>query len=365
MPRRTIKIDHKVEYLSILEEHGSVDKALEPKLDGDLLLRMNRGMVMTRLLDERLLAMQRQGRIGTYAPVRGQEAVQVGTVIGLRPSDWVVQAFRETGCCLLRGWPIEKILQFWGGYEEGCVVPEGVNDTPIAVPVASQCPHVVGIAWAMKLKGRDEVAVGFVGDGGTSEGDFHEALTFAGVFQVPAIMVIANNQWAISQPRSKQNAAATLAQKAPGYGFDGLQVDGNDVLAVYVATREAVEKARKGGGPTLIEAVTYRLAMHTTADDPRKYRDDAEVKTWEKRDPLLRFDKYLRAKGVLDDKIAKSVEEEAKEIIKAGVEAYEAHRDVDPMECMKHMYHEMPQELLRQGEEFAECLKHEGVGLGH
>ncbi len=365
MPRKKIKVSDKLEYLQILDEKARIDESLDPELDGDTLLNLHRLMLTTRLLDERMLALQRQGRIGTYAPVRGQEAVQIGTCYTLRSSDWVVQSFREPGVCFHRGWPIGSILQFWGGYEEGCAVPEGINDTPIAVPVASQLPHVMGLAWGMKMKGKDDVAIGYVGDGGTSEGDFHEALTFAGVFDAPAIFIVTNNQWAISHPRSRQVRAATLAQKASGYGIDGIQVDGNDVLAVYVATNEAIDKARAGGGPTLIEAVTYRLAMHTTADDPKKYRDDAEVAKWEKRDPLIRFDAYLRAKGVLDDKMDEEIRNDIKATLKSGVEAYEAARDVDPRDCFKYLYEDIPAELVAQAAEFDEALRHEGVTIGH
>jgi pyruvate dehydrogenase E1 component subunit alpha len=365
VPRKNIKIETKLEKLSILDEHGQVDESLDPKLDGDKLLYMYRMMLTTRRLDERLLNMQRQGRIGTYAPIRGQEATQIGAVLGLRKSDWFIQAFREAGACVHRGWPVSKIIQFWGGYEEGCAVPEGINDAPIAVPVASQMPHVTGLAWAMKIKGKDDVTMGFVGDGGTSEGDFHEALTFAGVFKVPAIFVIANNQWAISIPRTRQTACRTLAQKAAGYGIDGIQVDGNDVLAVYVAAQEAIEKARAGRGPTLIEAVTYRLAMHTTADDPTKYRDPKEVEKWEKRDPLPRFEGYLRKRGVLDDKTIEGLETDIKELLKAGVDEYEASREVDPRDCFKFLYNDMPPELEAQRAEFDLALRREGLLADH
>lgn len=365
MPRKKITVKQRIEYLSILNEKGRVDEALEPQLDGDELLSMHRSMLFTRLFDERMLALQRQGRIGTYAPVRGQEATQIGVAAALRPSDWLVQSFREPGCCFHRGWTVHKLILFWGGYEEGCAVPEGINDTPIAVPVASQMPHVTGIAWAMKIKGTDDVTVGFVGDGGTSEGDFHEALTFAGVFQVPAIFVIANNHWAISHPRDRQTASETLAQKAVAYGFDGIQVDGNDVLAVYAATAEAVDKARRGGGPTLIEAVTYRLGVHTTADDPKKYRDEAEVAPWEKRDPLPRFANYLIKKGVVEQGTLDAVADDLKALIKEGVAQYDADRNVDPLDCFDYMFVDMPEELRVQREEFAAALQREGHGHGH
>lgn len=362
MPRKNIELTNKLEYLSILDEHGDVDVSLEPKLSDKDLLAMYRLMLATRHLDERAVNLQRQGRIGTYPPVRGQEAVQIGTIYGLRKSDWVVQSFREPGCCLARGWPVRMIFQYWGGYEEGCEVPQGINDTPLSVPVASQIPHLTGIAWGMKIKGTDDVAIGYVGDGGTSEGDFHEGLTFAGVYQVPAVFVVVNNQWAISLPRRRQSAAATLAQKAVGYGFDGIQVDGNDVLAVHVATTEAIERARAGGGPTLIEAVTYRMSMHTTADDPTKYRDEKDVEEWLKRDPLDRFTKYLQGKGVLNDKLIAAAEKDVKAQIKAGVDEYEASRKVDPLDCFDFLYNDAPVELLSQREEFASALRRERNG---
>ncbi len=365
MARKKITVDHKLEYLAILDEHGKIDDGLDPKLDDNTLLEMHRLMLTTRLLDDRLLAMQRQGKIGTYAPIRGQEAVQIATAMTLTPDDWMLQSFREPGVCYYRGWPIHTIMQFWGGYEEGCTVPEGINDTPICVPVASQFPHVTGVAWAMKIKGKETVALGYIGDGATSEGDFHEALTFAGVYDVPAVFVIVNNQWAISHPREMQTRAATLAQKAGGYGIDGIQVDGNDPLAIYVATTEAVAKARAGGGPTLIEAVTYRLIMHTTADDPKKYRDEADVKVWEKRDPLIRFDQYLRDKGLLDDERDAAMRDEIKKIIKEGVTQYEANRDVDPRDCFKYLYEDVPEELKQQAAEFDAALQREGVTIGH
>lgn len=364
MPRKTITLKNKVEYLSILDERANIDASLDPKLDGDKLLYMHRMMLFTRRLDQRMLALQRQGRIGTYAPVRGQEAAQIGPILPLKASDWIVQSYREPGCRYHRGWSVCKILQFWGGFEEGCAVPEGINDTPISVPVASQMPHVTGLAWAMKIKKKKDVALGFVGDGGTSQGDFHEALTFAGVHKVPAVFVIVNNQWAISLPRSMQTASETLAQKALAYGFDGIQVDGNDILALYVAATEAIDKARRGDGPTLIEAVTYRVAMHTTADDPTKYRDDAEVQVWEKREPLIRFEKYLRDKKLLDDKLLSEIEEDLKEIIRQGVEEYEAQREVDPRNCFDYVYTEMPAELVAQRAEFDAALRRENNSPG-
>ena len=361
MPRRTLEIKPRVEYLSILNEHGEVDAALEPKLDGDTLVAIYRHMLATRRLDERMINLQRQGRIGTYGPCRGQEAAAVGTAMAIEQRDWTAQAFREGGMMIQRGWKMDMPMFFWGGYEEGNVIDENINDLPIAVPVASQTLHGVGIAWAMKIKKQDTVCITYLGDGGTSEGDFHEAMNFAGVYNLPVVFVIQNNQFAISYPRQKQTRSETLAQKAIAYGFDGIQLDGNDVLAVYAATKEAVDKARKGGGPTLIECVTYRLSVHTTADDPTKYRSADEVKEWEKRDPLIRFTRYLKEKSVLDDKAIEGIEEDIQTEIRAAVERYESYDGADPMDAFRYIFAELPPELVAQRDEFDAALRNEGL----
>ena len=283
MPRTRLEPQFAIEYLSILDSDGNLDTALEPELSGADLKRLYRAMLLGRRLDERMLRLQRQGRIGTFAPIKGQEASQLGSVFTLRPTDWMVPSFRETAAMLWRGWPIEKFLLFFAGYLEGGQPGPEQRDLPITIPVATQLPHAVGLAYAIQYKGDDAVVMAYCGDGATSEGDFHEALNFAGVWHSPIVFVIQNNQWAISVPIKKQTHSRTIAQKALAYGFPGIQVDGNDVLAVYAASREAVERAREGGGPTLIECVTYRLGVHTTADDPTKYRSDEEVKAWERR----------------------------------------------------------------------------------
>lgn len=365
VPRKRIKIKQKVEYLSILDGDGHVDAALDPKLDGDLSLHIYRLMLSARLLDERCIKMQRQGRIGTYGPCRGQEACHCAATVVMKPEDWVVHAFREPGSFYHRGWPLETVLKFWGGYEEGCRPPDGVNDTPIAVPIASQIPHAMGIAWGMKLRGDNRAVLCYCGDGGTSEGDFHEALNFAGVYNLPVVFFIQNNQWAISIPREAQTASETIAQKCVAYGFDGLQLDGNDPLAVYVGTKEAVDRAKSDGGPTLIEAVTYRLGVHTTADDPTKYRSDEEVKRWEKLDPIPRFQKYLLNRKLLDKKLVDEIEKDVLKEVADAVDRYEASRDVDPLECFPHTYAELPDELIEQKEEFRAALERENVGMGH
>ena len=365
MPRSQVRIKPKVERLSILDGAGNVDEALDPKLDPDLAVHIYRLMVMARTLDERCINLQRQGRMGTYGPCRGQEATHCAASVVMRKEDWIVHSFREPGSFYHRGWPLECVLRFWGGYEEGAVPPDGVNDLPIAIPIATQVSHAMGIAWAMRIRGSEQVVLCYCGDGGTSEGDFHEAMNFAGVYHLPVVFLIQNNHWAISIPREKQTASETIAQKALAYGFDGLQLDGNDPLAVYAGTKEAVEKARSGGGPTLIEAVTYRLSVHTTADDPTKYRSREEVEKWEKLDPIPRYQKYLLGKGVLSPKMVDEIQAGAQAEVEAAVERYEGQRDVDPLDCFDYMYADLSPELLEQRAEFEAALAREGHGRGH
>ncbi len=360
MPRKPIKIRPRIEYLSILDGKGNVDETLDPKLDAEKSLYLYRLMLTARRLDERCINMQRQGRIGTYGPCRGQEACHCAATIVMEPQDWIVHAFREPGSLLHRGWSLETVLRYWGGYEEGCRPPDGVNDAPYAVPIATQTLHAMGIAWGMKLRGDNHAVLCYCGDGGTSEGDFHEAMNFAGVYHLPVVFLIENNQWAISIPREKQTASETLAQKALAYGFDGLQLDGNDPLAVYVGTTEAVDKAKQGVGPTLIEAVTYRLGVHTTADDPTKYRSQDEVRKWEKLDPIPRYRDYLLERGVLNQKLIDEIESEILAEVAAAVERYEAGQNVDPLDCFDYMYAELPAELVEQRQEFKAALEREG-----
>ncbi len=360
MPRKAIKIKPKVEWLSILDGNGKVDESLDPKLDADQSIYLYRLMLITRRLDERCLNMQRQGRIGTYGPCRGQEAAHCGAAIAMERTDWAVHAFREPGSFYHRGWPLETFLKFWGGYEEGCCPPEGVNDTPIAVPIATQTLHAMGIAWGMKLRGDPHAVVCYCGDGATSEGDFHEAMNFAGVYHLPVVFMVQNNHWAISLPRESQTASETLAQKALAYGFDGLQLDGNDVLAVFAGTKEALERARGGGGPTMIEAITYRLTAHTTADDPTKYRSQEEVQRWEKLDPIPRYQIYLMGRGVLDQRLIEEIEADAKAEVAAAVKRYEADGTADPIDCFDFLFAQLPAELKQQRKEFQAALEQEG-----
>jgi pyruvate dehydrogenase E1 component alpha subunit len=349
MPRIALEPRFQVEYLSILDSDGNLDTALEPKLADTDLRSLYRSMLLGRRLDERMVRLQRQGRIGTFAPTKGQEAAQVGSIYTLRPTDWMVPSFRETAAMIWRGWPIEKLLLFFSGHLEGGQPAPDQHDLPITIPVATQLPHAVGLAYAAQYRGDDVVVMAYFGDGATSEGDFHEAMNFAGVWHVPVVFVCQNNQWAISVPLKKQTHSRTIAQKALAYGLPGIQVDGNDVLAVYAATREAVERARTGDGPTLIECVTYRLGVHTTADDPTKYRSDLEVAMWEQKDPLTRFRAYLEKRNLLEEGLEQRVDDEIAE----AVRRFEATPPADPLVMFDHAYAELPPDVQAQRDAMA------------
>lgn len=296
---------------------------------------------MGREYDQRMLKLQRQGRIGTFGPATGQEAAHVAPAFAMEDDDWYVPTFREPGGRIARGEPLENALLYYTGYEEGCVQPtEGPARRllPINIIVGSQLLHAVGLAYAMRYRGEHAAVVAFVGDGGTSQGDFHEALNLAAVWQAPVVFICQNNGWAISLPQSKQTRSKTIAQKALAYGLPGIQVDGNDPLAMYRATREALTRAREGEGPTFIEAVTYRLMMHTTSDDPKRYRDEAEVDSWRKRDPLPRFRKYLEQKHGWDDKADAAMIEEIRAEIDAAVRRHESRPAPPPDAPFDHVF---------------------------
>jgi pyruvate dehydrogenase E1 component alpha subunit len=351
MPRNVIELAPSVEHLVVLDEDGSVDAELDPDLDDELLLRLHRVMLKGRRHDDRRLKWQRSGRIGTFAPIKGQEAAQIGAVATLRDTDWMVPSFREVGAFIWRGASLVDLALFDAGYNEGGAIPRDAHNLPNAVPVASQLTHAVGIAYASRLLGDDSVVMVFFGDGATSEGDFHEAMNFAGVFDLPVVFACQNNQWAISLPREEQTASKSIAQKALAYGFPGIQVDGNDVLGVYAAAAEAVARARNGGGPTLLELCTYRLSVHTTADDPTKYRSEKEEEDWIARDPLPRFQRYLRSRGLIDDETIARLEEEIDgEIEEAWREAEARMERLDDQELtiFDHLYEEIPPYLARQ-----------------
>ncbi|BCS52034.1 pyruvate dehydrogenase (acetyl-transferring) E1 component subunit alpha [Geobacter sp. SVR] len=300
----TILETFSIKRLEILDENGQADQALMPPLSDAELRRGYEAMVLARIFDERAVALQREGRLGTYPSIFGQEAAQVGSALALTPDDRVFPSFREMGVHLTLGYPLASLFQYWGGDERGQLVPEHLNFFPFCVSVGTHIPHAVGAAMAARYRREPAVSVAYFGDGATSKGDFHEGFNLAGVLKLPVVFICQNNQWAISIPLKGQTASATLAQKAVAYGFDGIQVDGNDLFAVYRATWEALDKARSGGGPTFIECLTYRMSDHTTADDASRYRPPEEVTAWRGRDPLARLERYLAARGLWDQAYA-------------------------------------------------------------
>ncbi len=318
----------------------------DPSLSPEKLRSLYERLVFGRVFDEKASNLSTLREIGTYAPGKGQEGCQVGFVSALEQNDWYVPMYRDSAGMLAFGMPAVKLLQYWGGDERGMQIPESVNMLPLAVPVATQLPHAVGLSMARRLKGEKSVTLVTTGDGGTSKGDFHEALNFAGVYDLPVVFGVENNQWAISVKPNQQTAAKTMAQKAVAYGFEGILVDGNDVIASYEATKYAVDKARRGGGPTLIEYSTYRLGPHTTAElVSNKLKAPEEVAEWEKRSPITRLEVYLRSKGLMDDKQKETVALAAQKKMEDAVAAYRATALPDPSVMFDYMYSSLTPEL--------------------
>lgn len=334
--------------VEIMDLDGNVDTGLMPDLSPEQVAELYRIMVLTRRLDERMLKLQRQGRLGTFARVLGQEAAHIGAAYAMREGDWLVPAFRETGSFIVRGIPMEKVLQYWGGDEWGQHFPEDSRVLPVSVPVGTHMLHAVGIGWAMKQDRERAAVLTVFGDGATSEGDFHEAMNFAAVFQAPVVFLCQNNHWAISVPYKRQTAAASIAQKAIAYGMPGIQVDGNDIFAMYRVARDALDRARNGEGPTLIEAHTYRMSDHTTSDDARKYRPPEEVAYWQERDPLERLARYMRRKGLLDEAREAEALAQAEAEVDRVVAAYEAFEPPSPDDLFSSLYAEMTPPLRAQ-----------------
>jgi pyruvate dehydrogenase E1 component subunit alpha len=320
------------------------------------LLALYRNLVLLRTYDERSVVYHRQGRIGTYAIFWNHEAMQAGSLFALEDRDWFFPSYRDSAIGLLRGMPVSTVLSWWRGHPAGWWNPREYNVASICVPIGTQIPHAVGFAWGTRLRGDDRVTIVSFGDGATSEGSFHEGATFAGVMKAPVILFCNNNQWAISTPVSQQTAAPTLADKAIGYGMPGVRVDGGDVLAVYEATKEAVARARAGDGPTFIEAVTYRVAPHATADDPSLYIDQERADEERENECVGRFERYLMRVGALTDSQAEEIKNEALELMRAGIADAEAEPPPDVGLVFEHAYASPPPSFAKDLAELRRVL---------
>lgn len=351
MPERIIE-SFNIKRLDILDENGKVDDSLMPSLSDSEIKKIYELLILSRTFDHHALNLQREGRMGTYASILGQEASQIGSAFAIERSDWIFPSFREMGVYITMGYPIHMLFQYWAGDERGMKCPDDLNIFPLAVPVGTQVPHAVGAAMAAKYK-KDRIAViCYFGDGGTSKGDFHEGFNMAGVFKLPVVFICQNNQWAISVPREKQTASKTLAQKAFAYGFEGIQVDGNDVFAVYKATKGALDKARTGNGPTFIECFTYRMSDHTTADDASRYRSKEEVEAWKAKDPILRLKLFMEESGLWTEQYQKEVEEKVSDMINEAVKTAESIEPQNPKDMFKYTYKSQTPRQIKEMKDF-------------
>ena len=333
--------------LQVIDAEGKlVDD--DPGLDPELYQKMYRNMVLARELDRRMLALQRQGRIGTYAMLEGQEAVQIGSALALQPNDFVFPSYREHGVQITRGLPMEALLAYWKGLPNSRWDIEKHRTGIVTVPIATQLPHAVGYSYVSKLRGDDTVTAVYFGDGATSEVDFHSGMNFAGVWKTPTVFICANNLYAISVPYEKQTASRTIAQKAEAYGFKGIRVDGMDPVALYLATRIAAKRARNGKGPTLIEALTYRYGPHATADDPSLYRDDSEVEEWKRKDPIERLRKFLEERREWDERIGEKVAMEIADLVNASITSIEAEPLPERDDAVRQGYSKIPPHVIEQ-----------------
>lgn len=349
-------INGQFQTLQILNEEGEVvNKDAMPDLSDEQLRELMTRMVYTRVLDQRSISLNRQGRLGFYAPTAGQEASQLGSQFALEKEDFILPGYRDVPQIVWHGLPLYQAFLFSRGHYVGNQAPEGVNVLSPQIIIGAQYIQCAGVALGMKKNNAKSVAITYTGDGGTSQGDFYEGINFAGAFKAPAIFVVQNNRYAISTPVEKQSSAKTLAQKAVAAGIPGIQVDGMDVLAVYAATLDARERAVNGEGPTLIETLTYRYGPHTMAgDDPTRYRTSDIDNEWEKKDPLVRFRKYLEGKGLWSEKDEEAVIERAKEEIKEAIKQADATPKQKVTDLMEIMYEEMPFNLKEQYEIYKE-----------
>jgi pyruvate dehydrogenase E1 component alpha subunit len=338
---------------SILKPDGTLIAGAKPSMTDAALVEALRWMHMSRSYDERATALQRQGLYGVFSPALGQEASVVGSALALDPGrDWIVPQYRELIAWVIHGYPLERLAAMgMGRVTEAARIPDGVNVLPSQVALAAQLPHAVGLAWGLKLQKKDSVVMTYVGDGGSSEGDFHEALNLAGVQRAPVVFFLQNNQWAISTPRRVQSAAPSFALRAAGYGFPGVEVDGNDVLAVYNVASEAVQRARAGEGPTLIESITYRMSFHNTTDNPSLYEDPKQRDEASRRDPIDRVVRYLTQLGQWDGERDKAMRAGVRAEVDAALEKAARFPAVTPGQLFDNVYAELPERLRRQRDE--------------
>ncbi len=346
------------EPISVLAPDGSLRPGAHVAESSELLQTMYRWMTFGRIFDTRLLNLQRQGRLVTYAPVAGQEAAQIGSSLALRHEDWLFGTYRDGLACIAHGLPSEHVILLFRGHPRAGAVPADVNVFGQQIGIAEQIPHAVGVAWGMKLRKANTATLTLFGDGATSEGAFHEGINFAGVLKAPVVLVCQNNGWAISVPRSAQTASETLAQKAVAYGITGRLVDGNDVLAMYREVSAALERARAGQGPTLIEAITYRYGPHSAADDPLRYRSNAELTEWQDtRDPLLRLRAYLEQQDMWDESRQQALEEELRAEVARAVTAALTEPIPAPESMFEQVYETPSPALIEQQQELRAYLK--------
>lgn len=345
--------------VTAIREDGSIDPSADPGISGEELLSLYEKMVLLRAVDEKAVALQRSGRIGFFVPSTGQEAAAIGAGFALRDGDWFFPSYRDHGAALMRGYPLSSLFgQLFGNASDatkGRQMPSHWCDrsrriVSVSSPVATQLPQAVGTAYAVKLRREGVAVLACFGDGGSSTGDFHAAMNFAGVFRTPNVFLCSNNQYAISVPFSQQTAAASVAGKAAAYGLPGVRVDGNDVLAVVKVVGDALAGARQGGGATLIEAVTYRMGPHSTSDDPARYRPESELAAWRARDPIDRAAKRLARLGLLDEARRAAIAERAREQVREAASACEAQPPVAPETLVEDVYAAVPWHLAEQRE---------------
>jgi pyruvate dehydrogenase E1 component alpha subunit len=334
---------------SVLTPEGTRVAGVESLMEEEFLLEALRWMMKSRLYDQRVIALQRQGQFGVYSPGTGQEASIVGSAMAVDPArDWMVPQYRELMAMVHHGLPLEVISAQYLGKIAPARIPDGVKVLPTQISIAAQLPHATGLAWGLRLRGEDAVVLAYIGEGGSSEGDFHEALNLAGVTRAPVVFFMQNNQWAISTSRRVQSATASFALRAAGYGFEGIEVDGNDVMAVYDVAVSAVERARKGDGPTLIEAVTYRMGFHNTTDNPSRYQDPEAYEEARRRDPIERVQKYLAGLGLWDQSREANLTAEVQDEIDSALEAAFAAPLPGPRDLFENVYEHPPERVLRQ-----------------